>query len=222
MDFNESRGGHKRSSSVTNFIHNEWIETSIPSVDRRNEREWVIISQAKYANHYHPLGIDLHQDVIAATTKRNIPVYKSMRMITTLTYSGMKARIQKIHGIKVTVGMLCKCKPFFCQNPTEKSLCLCKVCLNTRQLFDAVRSFCKAESNNEVGESLSKYLLHDCTCEKESIGYYQPQCCHGKCPTGTNRSLPLTPTNTDPARKWTYYQYEQIEELRSIHCKTGG
>lgn len=216
IDFANRRGKTgNTSSTVTNLVYNEWINSSIPSVDRRNDREWVTISQSNYNMKYHPLNIDLHEEIIPSV-RRNVPVYKAMRRITTMTFQMMKARMEKQHGFKVSIGMLAKCKPFFCQPPTEKekSLCLCKICLNARQLFDALKSYCRGEGI-ELGVSMSDYFLDDCSCDKPDIGYYPAECCLGKCPSGTNKSKPVAAdiiSHQSPSKQVKYYQYEQIDE----------
>ena len=94
-------------------------------------------------------------------------MYRCPRMLTTMTVSMMQANIEKKLGKSVSRGSIYALKPFFCVEPTdrEKSLCLCKICLNTRQIFDAVGGCCKKNTAANFPVSISEYFMANCKCE---------------------------------------------------------
>ena len=138
-----SRRGRKtvHSGQFYNVIHKAWINTSIPTVDRRNNRDTIKIDKKEFEERYtKKYSIQPHKSIEEYTSKRNQEKYKALRLTTTCTYKVMQEKILKDHGVEVSAGVLFACKPFFCVPPTDREmeLCLCKTCHNIRQLFNAV------------------------------------------------------------------------------------
>ena len=97
-------------------------------------------------------------------------------------------KVRAIHGklrfndIDVSIGTIISLKPFFVNYATKKemALCLCKICLNTRLLFEAVM-----EEEKKQGvvpfSSISKYFMTDCECEQSPNDYFSWRCVTGNC-----------------------------------------
>ena len=59
-------------------------------------------------------------------------------------------------------------------------MCLCKICLNFRLLFDPLVAQVKKDQN-DVTDSITKFFMYSCKCPKSENGYYQWKCVAGKC-----------------------------------------
>ena len=59
-------------------------------------------------------------------------------------------------------------------------MCLCKISLNFRLLFDPLVAQVKKDQN-DVTDSITKFFMHSCKCPKSENGYYQWKCVAGKC-----------------------------------------
>ena len=62
----------------------------------------------------------------------------------------------------------------------EISLCLCKLCLNARMLFEPLQTQAKKDGD-DIGESISQFFFGYCVCPKLSNDYFQLKCLKGKC-----------------------------------------
>ena len=74
------------------------------------------------------------------------------------------------NGLKVSVEKLLGLHPFFLTLATEKeiAICLCKLCLNIRLLFDPVVA--KANKDENTCNSITEYLMINCLCVKGKRG----------------------------------------------------
>ena len=68
-------------------------------------------------------------------------------------------------------------KPFFINYATERemSLCLCKLCLNTQLIFDAVLAEEK-KSGGPIFTSITQFFTNDCQCPVSSNGFLSWSC----------------------------------------------
>ena len=55
------------------------------------------------------------------------------------------------------------------------SLCLCKICLNTKMMFDILMTRAKKDGD-ETFESVSSFFMAGCSCPKVQNGYYAWSC----------------------------------------------
>ena len=80
----------------------------------------------------------------------------------------MKEKLSE-NNIDIRFGTVSSLRPFFITFATEKemALCLCKICLNVRLLFDPLVAQAKKDQN-DVNDSITKLFMHNCKC-----GYYQ-------------------------------------------------
>ena len=60
------------------------------------------------------------------------------------------------------------------------ALCLCKIYLNARLLFDPLVAQAK-KAQNDVTDPITKLFMHNCKCPKSENGYYQQKCVARKC-----------------------------------------
>ena len=98
------------------------------------------------------------------------------------TVNSLKLKLFEECGIDVSVGTILNLKPFFVVNATEreKVLYMCKLCLNTGSLFNALMEHHKLNTV-VVSHSLSEYLMGSSQCERIENGYWHINCCIGKC-----------------------------------------
>ena len=70
------------------------------------------------------------------TNKRGTTQYASNRMIVTCNVRSIHKKLCE-RGVNVSLGTVLNLRPFFVTYATEKelSLCMCKLCLNARLMF---------------------------------------------------------------------------------------
>ena len=105
-------------------------------------------------------------------------------------------------------------KPFYVTNPTEKEkhLCLCKLCLNKRLLFQVLH-----KKYSEMGDSLSAYLMGGCDCTKDENGFWRIKCCIGKCTSCKSKRdqrNDLPGLEADIVTR-TFYQFEETKRQKA-------
>ena len=117
------------------------------------------------------------------TSKRGCVSFVANRMVFTSTVRTLKNELLE-NGLSVSVGSILNCKPFFITYVSEKEmmLCLCKICLNTKFLFDPLMVKAKKDGD-ETHESISSFFMANCKCEKSPNGYYQWNCSRRSCKT---------------------------------------
>ena len=129
--YKETRGRDGISFEEKTTIYNTWIENCTASTDGRNGRNMVQISKRKYLEKYSELS---HESIKIdeKRNKRGKLYLSSNRMV--------QAKVSE-KGLDVSLGKVLSLRPFFVTYPTEKvlSLCLCKMYLNTRLLFEPVQ-----------------------------------------------------------------------------------
>ena len=99
-----------------------------------------------------------------STNKWDQKVFSAPRMIALLSVSCIQKKLKSNKTI-VSVGTLMALKPFFINYATERemALCLCKLCLNTRLLFDSIMS-AKRKSSGEIFKSETQFFTAKCDC----------------------------------------------------------
>ena len=78
-------------------------------------------------------------------------------MILTATIRELQDKLLK-NDISVSIGSILSLKPFFITYATEKeiALCLCKLCLNAKMMYDALISKAKKEGDT-MPASISEF-----------------------------------------------------------------
>ena len=117
-------------------------------------------------------------------------------------------------------GTVISMKPFYITYATEKEtvLCMCKLCLNARLLFNPLMENGKS-SGGTTFSSITEFFMDSCQCPRSINGYYQYACCQGKCRACKNIDLPqINALTTDVLR--TFYQFEITKT--KYQCKKTG
>ena len=132
----ETRGRHGFSLEDKQAVYNAWPDNCIVSTDDRNRRNMIRISKRKYIEKF----VNLSNESITideSKDKRGCSHYSANRMVLTCTVRMIKEQLIK-KGFSISLGTVLSLKPFFVTYPTEKeiSLCLCKLCLNVKLLFE--------------------------------------------------------------------------------------
>ena len=213
------RGHQGLSLETKQAVYDAWIEHTVASTDNRNNRVSVNISRREYLQRYD--GID-NKDIVVEekVTKRGRKIMSANRMIVTETIRSLqKSLLDK--GIIVSYGSVLNLKPFFVTYASEKemALCLCKICLNTKFLFDALMSRAKKDGD-ECFESITAFLMASSSCPKGENGYHTWSCSTGKCKQCNNlKPAPLKCSTSDD--QVTVDQFEQVvREYEKVNAKT--
>ena len=99
-------------------------------------------------------------------------------------------------------------KPFFINHATEHEmvLCFCKLCLNTRLLFDSIMSE-ERKSGGVIFKSVTEFFTAKCDCTLSLNGFYNWEYITGKCKQCSKVKHKFSGVALDP--KTTYSQFEQ-------------
>ena len=103
-------------------------------------------------------------------------------------------------------------RPFFVTHATEKeiALCLCKLCLNTRLLFEPLMTQAKKDNDKTIAE----FFMSSCECPRTANGYYQWSCVSLKCKNCKN--LKPIPLKCEKLRtKVKVFQFEILKNDKS-------
>ena len=132
----EIRGRQELSQNIKRNIYNTWVKNSINSSDGRNGRNLVKLSKRKYIEQY---GTIKNNELVIeeVKNKRGQTYYSANRMVVTCTIRSIQDQLSQ-QGIVVSYGKIISLRPFYITFATEKeiALCLWKLCLNTRMLFE--------------------------------------------------------------------------------------
>ena len=98
-------------------------------------------------------------------------------MVITCTVRSIWQQLTE-QGVTASYGAVLSLHPFFITFAAEKEIafCLCKLCLNTRMLFEQAK-----RDNNDVQDSMTEFFMYDCGCPKSSNGFYHWNCVALKC-----------------------------------------
>lgn len=147
--------------------------------DGRNGRNMVQISKRKYIEKYGSLShelikIDKHKN------KHGQLYLASNRMVVTYPVRLIQGKVVE-KGYTVSLGKVLSLRPFFVTYPTEKELplCFCKLCLNSKLLFEPI--LVQAKKVGDISKSLTEFFITSCSCKKTVNGFYQWKCVTLKC-----------------------------------------
>ena len=178
--YKERRGRDGIPFEVQKIIYDTWIENCTTSTDGRNGRNMVQISKRKYIEKYGSLShesikIDEHKN------KRGQLCLASYRMVVTCPVRSIQGKVAE-KSYTVSLGKVLSLQPFFVTYPTEKELsfCLCKLCLNSKLLFEPILVQAKKDGDG-ISKSLTEFFMSSCSCPKAVNGFYQWKCVTLKC-----------------------------------------
>ena len=111
-------------------------------------------------------------------------------MIETCTVRLIQSKLEE-KGVNVSIGSILAFRPFFITFSTEKeiALCLCKLCLNTRIMFEPLMKQAKKDGA-EFFSSITKFFMSSCQCYKSTNGFWSRQYVSGQCKIYKNLKLP--------------------------------
>ena len=214
------RGGRTLSLEVRQTVSDTWIDHTVASTDNRNNRATVQISKMEYLQRHHGIEYKIVQ-VEEKMNKRGQVNMSANRMIVTDTVRSMqKSMLEK--GIDVSIGSILNLQPFFVTYASEKemSLCLCKLCLNTKFLFDSLISKAKKDGD-ECFDSITAFFMAGCSCPKGENGYHKWSCSIRKCKDCKNVKPSSLKCSTS-MELVTVDQFELVErEYKKLNPKTG-
>ena len=134
-EYKERRGRDGIPFEVQNIIYDTWIENCSASTNGRNGRNMVQISKRKYIEKY---GIFSHESIKIGEhkNKRGQLYLASNRMVVTCPVRSIQRKVAE-KDYTVSLGKVLSLRLIFVTYPTEKelSLCICKLCLNSKLLF---------------------------------------------------------------------------------------
>ena len=100
--------------------------------------------------------------LIEKMSKGGILQYIATRRVATCTLRKLQCK---------SVGSVFALQPFYVTYPTEKErlLYLCKFFLINRLIFDSLMTSVDTDSKREFDNSVTKFLMKECDCEKEKV-----------------------------------------------------
>ena len=146
-----------------------------------------------------------------ANTRGSIQ-YIVNRMILAATIRELQDKLIK-NDINVYIGKMVSIKPFFIMYATEKemALCICKLCLNAKMIYDALTSKAKKEGDT-MPASITEFFMSSCKCPKSQNGYYDWNCVSSKCSKCSSMQPVALPFQSSKD-KVSYYQFEITKTL---------
>ena len=212
--FSETRG-RQQQLEVKQKVYDTWCQNAINSTDARNGRNMVSLSKRKFLQQY---GAITHSDIIVeeVKNKRGQNYYSANRMIATCTIRSIIEQLPS-EGITISYGTAISMRPFFVTHATEKEivLCLCKLCLNTRLLFEPLMVQAKKD-NDKTTDSITEFFMDSCDCPKTSSGYYHWNCVSMKC----KNCKKIKPMPLKCKTLQTKIKVSQFEVTKKVYTKT--
>ena len=194
----------KKGISLTDkqLVHDTWIDNSQITVDCGNGCDTASMVKEKYEKQFG--GIDI--ELMEGTNKHGREIMKAIRHIATTTVRDIVNKLKE-----KGYGTVFNYRPFFVGVATEREKleCLCKICLNTRILFNTVMNVVKGEkykvydSITESGES----------CQFSQSGYIAFKCINGDCDICNGI---LNPPHY-PLTNLKQVKYHQFETVKATH-----
>ena len=215
-NYKEKRGREGLSLESNQLIYDTWLENCITSTDGRNGRNMIQLSKRKYIEKYGQLENSVQIEEVK--NKRGQIYFSANRMVLTCTVRNIQTKVKE-KGLTVSLGKVMSLKPFFITYPTEKemSLCLCKLCLNARMLFEPLQAKAKKDGES-IENSISSFFFSSCPCPKSPNGFYQLKCLKGKCNNckESQETLPLKCQNDEQ----TSVKVSQFDTLMVVFLDT--
>ena len=179
--------------------------------DGRNAKNTVKITKLQYLRLYSGFT-DENIKIEKRANRTGSIQYIANRMILTATIRELQDKLCK-NDINVSIGRILSLKPFFIKYATEKemALCLCKLCLNTKMMYDALTSKAKKEGDT-MPASITEFFMSSCKCPKSQNGYYDWNCVSSKC-SKCSSMQPVALSFQSSKDKVSYYQFQITKTL---------
>ena len=205
----EQRGRQSLCLDLQQEIYNSWIENCIVSTDGRNGRNIVPLSKRKYIEKYG-YSIKNSIQISEVKNKRGKVNLTAHRTVITCTIRALLKKLSD-QGISVSLGKVLRLRPFFVTYPSDKeiSLCLCKLCLNIKLLFECLKAQAKKDGE-KLGYSISEFFMVSCPCNKSPNGYYQWKCVNEKCENCPDHQTKVLKCKNDHEKQVKIGQFETV------------
>ena len=133
------------SDEIRESVYDIWIEHSVNSTDGRNSRNAVKITRLQYLRLYSGLSNEKIK-IEERVNKRGSIQYIANGMILTVTIRELQDKLLK-NDKNVSIGTILSVKQLLIMYSREKemTLCVCKLCLNAKMMYDALASKAKKE-----------------------------------------------------------------------------
>ena len=208
------RGRPCTDSATRQEIFDVWIDNSIVSVDRRNGRDIVKMLKKDYDKRYEGISCDL---VSTEKNKRNSDVVKAPRRIATVTVRMLKEIMDIKYGKKISYGIIINLRPSFVGTPSEREKleCLCGICMNCRNLFDALMKYVSSKEM-ECFQSITQYFIDGKNCVVARNGYVSRNCITGDCELCNgvvhphDYNIPPPDANAPSTPLISFYQFREV------------
>ena len=184
-----------------------WIDNSINSTDGRNGRNFINIRKKRFLEVYGSIS-NSKVVVEEQTNKRGRLNYSVNRMVSTIIVKVLQEKLKE-KGVNVSNGTVISLRPFFITYPTDKeiALCLCKLCLNAKMMYDVLVKQAKEDGDEINPNSLTNFYMSSCPCSKSPNGYYKWKCGNDKCSQCKKISpLPLKSSNSSEVIKISQFE----------------
>ena len=89
----------------------------------------------------------------------------------------------------------------------KKKFCVSKLCLNTKLLFHVIKAEMKEENS-----LISQFFMSNCTCPKSSNGFFELNCCNGKCKNCSQELPTLLNSEKEGRKSKSYYQFQRVNK----------
>ena len=141
-------------------------------------------------------------------------------VITTIVKVLQEKLVEK--GIDVSMGKIVSLRPFFITYPTNKeiALCLCKMCLNARMMYEVLVKQAEEDGDEVDPTSLTNFFISSCTCPKSPNGYYRWKCVDGTC-SSCKKSSPQPLKCSDSTEVVKVSQFELTKKMYEKVNKEG-
>ena len=87
---------------------------------------------------------------------------------------------------------------------------MCGFCLNTRQLYDAIKKSLRSVGT-DIGDSISGFMSKSFTCDKAETNYHKLMCILGTCENACTVDALSDVTRETGNSQVKYYQFERVE-----------
>ena len=141
-----------------------YVSHSILTVDRCNGHDRAKQRESEYVKFYDDLRMPAELTPEMETNKRGIKLVAVIKRVLTVTIPTLQKKLLEKVGQSLSLGTIFHYKPFFISYASEKEkvLCMCILCLNTREMFDSLMTYVITVDPNSVHSSITQYFMQGC------------------------------------------------------------
>lgn len=160
--------------SIRQTILDIYVLDSILTVDRRNGRDRAKLRKTDYIKSYEGLLLPAELTLKNETNKRGVELVAVIKQVLTITLQSLQKKLFEKLGCGISIGTIHQNKPLtsLLMPQREKVLCMCIICLNIREMFDALMNYVKKINPDLVESSITKYFMQGSSCEWVKSEYW--------------------------------------------------